>query len=93
MACPRCRHLAESAGPTTAAQDSEDHEANYNKDSPQQTRDNQEEESLKAQTRELEQDLAQTKLKMVEAKCKIQVRAEGKWYLCNPEIVCNTLII
>lgn len=91
MACPRCRHLAESAGPTTAAQDSEDHEANYNKDSPQQTRDNQEEESLKAQMRELEQDLAQTKLKMVEAKCKIQV--SGWWYLCNPEIVCNRLII
>lgn len=78
MACPRCRHLAESAGPTAAAQDSEGREADHNKDSPQRARDNQEEDSLKAQMRELEQDLAQTKLKMVEAKCKIQVRAEGK---------------
>lgn len=80
MACPRCRHLAESAGPPTAAQDSEGHEGNRNKDRPQQVeqkRDNQEEEeeaSLRAQIRELEQDLAQTKLKMVEARCKIQVR-------------------
>lgn len=32
-----------------------------------------ENESLKAQIRELEQELAQTKLQMVEAKCKIQV--------------------
>lgn len=52
-----------------------------NKDRPQQVeqkRDNQEEEeeSLKAQIRELEQDLAQTKLKMVEARCKIQVSAK-----------------
>lgn len=32
-------------------------------------------EDLKAQIRELEQDLAQTKLRMVEAKCRIQVGA------------------
>lgn len=38
----------------------------------------EQEEALKAQIRELEQDLAQTKLKMVEAKCRIQVRAEDK---------------
>lgn len=37
----------------------------------------QENESLKAQIRELEQELAQTKLQMVEAKCKIQVRVDG----------------
>lgn len=76
MACPHCRHLTEPAGP---AQDSEDHEVKCNKDRPQQgeqKRDNQEEESLKAQIRELEQDLAQTKLKMVEARCKIQVRGK-----------------
>lgn len=43
----------------------------------EQKRDNQEEEeSLEAQIRELEQDLAQTKLKMVEARCKIQVSAK-----------------
>lgn len=37
-------------------------------------RDDQEKEALKAQIRELEQQLAQTKLQMVESKCKIQVR-------------------
>lgn len=43
----------------------------------EQKRDNQEEEeSLKAQIRELEQDLAQTKLRMVEARCRIQVSAK-----------------
>uniref|UniRef100_A0A4W6E8Q4 RAB GTPase activating protein 1-like 2 n=1 Tax=Lates calcarifer TaxID=8187 RepID=A0A4W6E8Q4_LATCA len=36
------------------------------------TRENQEKESLKTQIRELEQELVQTKLQMVEAKCKIQ---------------------
>uniref|UniRef100_A0A4W6E6B7 RAB GTPase activating protein 1-like 2 n=1 Tax=Lates calcarifer TaxID=8187 RepID=A0A4W6E6B7_LATCA len=35
-------------------------------------RENQEKESLKTQIRELEQELVQTKLQMVEAKCKIQ---------------------
>lgn len=40
----------------------------------EQRRDDQEKESLKTQIRELEQELAQTKLQMVEAKCKIQVR-------------------
>lgn len=51
-----------------------------NRDRPQrveQKTDHQEEvEYLKAQIRELEQDLAQTKLKMVEARCKIQVSAK-----------------
>lgn len=45
---------------------------------PGELQQKQEEESLKAQIRELEQDLAQTKLKMVEAKCRIQVRAESR---------------
>ena len=39
----------------------------------EQRRDDQEKESFKAQIRELERELAQTKLQMVEAKCKIQV--------------------
>lgn len=76
-ACPRCRLLTESSTPQTADQDPKDHQVNQ--DSPQQMqRQEEEEESLKAQIRELEQDLAQTKLKMVEAKCRIQVRAEKK---------------
>lgn len=37
-------------------------------------REDQEREALSAQIRELERELAQTKLQMVEAKCKIQVR-------------------
>ena len=40
-----------------------------------QKRDEQEKKSLRAQIRELEQELAKTKLQMVEAKCSIQVRA------------------
>ncbi len=42
----------------------------------EQRRDDKEKESLKAQIRELEQELAQTKVQMVEAKCKIQVRLD-----------------
>lgn len=40
----------------------------------EQRRNEREKESLRVQIRELKQDLAQTKLQMVEAKCKIQVR-------------------
>uniref|UniRef100_A0A3Q3WR41 Uncharacterized protein n=1 Tax=Mola mola TaxID=94237 RepID=A0A3Q3WR41_MOLML len=56
--CSRCRQLIDTDEPPTGAQDSR--------------RDDQEKESLRAQIQELEQDLAQTKLEMVEAKCKIQ---------------------
>lgn len=49
----------------------------------EQRRDDEEKESLKAQIRELEQDLAQTKLQMVESKCKIQVRYTYIQYLGN----------
>ncbi|CAG10335.1 unnamed protein product, partial [Tetraodon nigroviridis] len=84
-ACPRCRRLTESNAPPTAAQDSEEHEVNL--DSPQQMQQEEEEEEeeqpLKAQIRELEQDLAQTKLKMVEAKCRIQELEHEKGILAN----------
>lgn len=46
-------------------------------------RNEQEKESLKAQIRELEQDLAQTKLQMVEAKCQIQVRTDTLLLNCH----------
>lgn len=76
-ACPRCRLLTESSAPQTSDQDPEDHRANQ--DSPEQMQETEDEsQSLRAQIRELEQDLAQTKLKMVEAKCRIQVRARGR---------------
>lgn len=48
-------------------------------ESPQQedgNRKDQEKESLKAQIRELEKELAQTKLLVVEANCKIQVKSD-----------------
>lgn len=66
-----CPHLTESRAPPTAAQDLEDHEVSQG--SPDLIQEEEEEEALKAQIRELEQDLAQTKLKMVEAKCRTQV--------------------
>lgn len=73
-ACPRCRLLTESDAPQRSDQD---HRANQ--DSPEQMQEMEDEsQSLRAQIRELEQDLAQTKLKMVEAKCRIQVRAEDE---------------
>lgn len=50
-----------------------------NQDSLKQMQEeDEEEESLKAQIRELEQDLVQTKLKMVEANCRIQVGAKNR---------------
>uniref|UniRef100_A0A8D0AVN2 RAB GTPase activating protein 1-like 2 n=1 Tax=Sander lucioperca TaxID=283035 RepID=A0A8D0AVN2_SANLU len=48
-----------------------------------QKRDNQEKASLKDQIRELEQELAKTKLQMVEAKCKIQELQHQKGILAN----------
>lgn len=63
-----------------------------NLDSPQQMQQEEEEEEeeqpLKAQIRELEQDLAQTKLKMVEAKCRIQVGAENLAVVCLEGRAC-----
>lgn len=50
-----------------------------------QKTDDQEKESLKAQIRELEQELAQTKLQMVESKCKIQVRPDILGQICATE--------
>uniref|UniRef100_A0A3B5M3S1 Uncharacterized protein n=1 Tax=Xiphophorus couchianus TaxID=32473 RepID=A0A3B5M3S1_9TELE len=68
-ACSQCRHVAESipAG-HSAAEDG--------------NRKDQEKESLKAQIRELEKELAQTKLQVVEANCKIQL-ARGLMYQDN----------
>lgn len=89
--CSRCRQLIDTDEPPTGAQDSVaegggvtgpgQKEEGHKK--AEQRRDDQEKESLRAQIQELEQDLAQTKLEMVEAKCKIQVR---------PGQLCVTLI-
>ncbi|XP_053191558.1 rab GTPase-activating protein 1-like [Scomber japonicus] len=85
-ACPRCQHIVESDEQSAAGQDSltevsaGDHlmtepgqeENTTGPREAEQRREDQEKESLKAQITELEQELAQTKLQMVEAKCKIQ---------------------
>ncbi|XP_067271959.1 rab GTPase-activating protein 1-like isoform X6 [Pseudorasbora parva] len=63
MACERCREVFSKDGPLqipVVSQDNRDTDMDEEKD------------SLKAQLRELELELAQTKLQLVEAKCKIQ---------------------
>lgn len=45
-------------------------------------REDQEKESLKVQIRELEKELAQTKLQVVEANCKIQVKCDNL-FICK----------
>lgn len=81
--CSHCRHIVDSREPPKTALDSAADgqgtiESGQIEDSPKKAaqRDDQEKESLKAQIRELEQQLAQTKLQMVESKCKIQVRPD-----------------
>uniref|UniRef100_A0A3P9P0F5 RAB GTPase activating protein 1-like 2 n=1 Tax=Poecilia reticulata TaxID=8081 RepID=A0A3P9P0F5_POERE len=75
-ACSQCRHVAESIP------------AGHGADTPvprQQGRNrkDQEKESLKAQIRELEKELAQTKLQVVEANCKIQELEHQKGVLAS----------
>uniref|UniRef100_A0A671P5Z6 Rab GTPase-activating protein 1-like n=1 Tax=Sinocyclocheilus anshuiensis TaxID=1608454 RepID=A0A671P5Z6_9TELE len=63
MACERCREVFSKDGPLqipAVSQDNRDTDLDEEKD------------SLKAQLRELELELAQTKLQLVEANCKIQ---------------------
>lgn len=89
--CSRCRLAADLDEAPKAAEDlaSEGQgtsESTYRESGQErilQKRDEQEEELLKVQIRELEQDLAQTKLQMVEAKCKIQVRTDTLLLNCH----------
>lgn len=80
--CSRCQHAVDSDEAAATAQDpaatteSGQREDSESPKKTEQRRDEEEKESLKAQIRELEQELAQTKLQMVEAKCKIQVSAD-----------------
>ncbi|XP_035530294.1 rab GTPase-activating protein 1-like [Morone saxatilis] len=93
-ACARCRHVVELDEPSPTTQDTAALEGhgmtepgqNEGSESPRKAelwRDNQEKESLKAQIRELEQELAQTKLQMVESKCKIQELEHQRGILAN----------
>lgn len=93
-ACSRCQHIAESitscSNPETEVE-TEGLEVpepcrEENTGGPTQEdrrREDQEKESLRVQIRELEQELAQTKLQMVEAKCKIQELEHQKGLLAN----------
>ncbi|XP_073340113.1 uncharacterized protein [Pagrus major] len=92
--CSRCQHVIDSDEPSATAQDSAategqgmtesgQHEDSESPKKAEQRRDDQEKESFKAQITELEQDLAQTKLQMVEAKCKIQELEHQRGILAN----------
>lgn len=87
--CSRCQHAIDSDEPAATAQgpatatESGQREDGESPKKAEQRRDEEEKESLKAQIRELEQELAQTKLQMVEAKCKIQELEHQKGILAN----------
>ncbi|XP_070835719.1 rab GTPase-activating protein 1-like [Chaetodon trifascialis] len=87
-ACPHCQCVVDSDEASATAQGSTTIEGHRNEASEslkkaEQRSDDQENESLKAQIRELEQELAQTKLQMVEAKCKIQELQHQRGILAN----------
>ncbi|XP_054652781.1 rab GTPase-activating protein 1-like [Dunckerocampus dactyliophorus] len=88
-ACPHCR--AGESVEEAAAVSSEDPglvvpgwgRKHVGPTEAQQRREDQEKASLKAQIRQLEKELAQTKLQMVEAKCKIQELEHERGILAN----------
>ncbi|KAM9341047.1 rab GTPase-activating protein 1-like [Symphorus nematophorus] len=93
-ACSHCQHIEESDKQSTADQDSAETDSDgmtelgrkEESKSPrmeEQRRNDQEKEYLKVQIRDLEQELAQTKLQMVEAKCKIQELEHQRGILAN----------
>ncbi|XP_062254156.1 rab GTPase-activating protein 1-like [Platichthys flesus] len=92
-ACSRCQHIVDTDEPSspaaaaaqtgglvmTRAQDGDCGPPSK----AEQRRQDQEREALKAQIRGMEQDLAQTKLQMVEAKCEIQDLEHQKGIMAN----------
>lgn len=82
MACERCREVFSKDGPLQIPAVSQD-----NRDSDM----DEEKDSLKAQLRELELELAQTKLQLVEAKCKIQVRLHSTGSHTTRHDTCSSL--
>ncbi|MEQ2174337.1 hypothetical protein GOODEAATRI_006969, partial [Goodea atripinnis] len=93
-ACSQCRHISESitaghssetAMPTEGLEVTEQGRQAFNESPPRvdRIRENQEKESLKAQIRELEKELAQTKLQVVETNCKIQELEHQNRVLAN----------
>ncbi|XP_068457344.1 rab GTPase-activating protein 1-like [Clinocottus analis] len=94
-ACSRCRRVVGSDEPPAAAQRSaateeedeeeedEEEESHEGPDEAVRRRDARQKESLRVQIGELEQELAKTKLQMVEAECKIQELQHQKGILAN----------
>ncbi|XP_029316856.1 rab GTPase-activating protein 1-like [Cottoperca gobio] len=86
--CSSSRHVVESEEPSAAIEGHGTTEPGREEDTEgpkkaEQRRDDREKESLKAEVRELEQELAKTKLQMVESKCKIQELEHQKGILAN----------
>ncbi|XP_055361859.1 rab GTPase-activating protein 1-like isoform X2 [Betta splendens] len=81
-ACPRCRRAAGAERPSTPESEVTEPGREEDGTGPRPERD-RERESVRAQIRELEQELAQTKLQMVEANCKIQELEHQKGVLAN----------
>ena len=77
-ACSRCQHLVESDAVIEGHGNTEPglEEDDTSPKKEEQRRVEKEKESLGAEVKELEQELAKTKVHMVESKCKIQVRAD-----------------
>ncbi|XP_056152396.1 rab GTPase-activating protein 1-like [Lampris incognitus] len=88
VACTHCRHVVEEDNPGNPRPSREEdvaggRESDRGRRRREEQRWDEEMESLSAQVRELEKELAQTKLQMVEAKCKIQELEHQKGILTN----------
>ncbi|XP_029972931.1 rab GTPase-activating protein 1-like [Salarias fasciatus] len=84
--CARCQHVVDPDNDSPEDQEmtgKSEEESSAAPERGDQRRDDREKESLRAQIRELERDLAQTKLLMVEAKCKIQELEHEKGILAS----------
>ncbi|KAF3845054.1 hypothetical protein F7725_008217 [Dissostichus mawsoni] len=90
-ACSRCQHLIESEAASSTEAAIEGHgntepgqeEDDTSPKKEEQRRVEKEKESLGAEVKELEQELAKTKVHMVESKCKIQELEHQKGILAN----------
>ncbi|KAG7510660.1 hypothetical protein JOB18_027663 [Solea senegalensis] len=85
--CPHCQHSLEaderSAEDAHTVSEAERDEDGDGCKEVEKMREDQEKESFKAQIRELEKELAQTKLQLVESKCKIQELQHQKGLMTN----------
>ncbi|XP_074548449.1 rab GTPase-activating protein 1-like isoform X2 [Halichoeres trimaculatus] len=93
-ACSRCQHIVDELEEPPTSDQTSDAPENHQRSELSQEEDgerprtaeprrDEEKELLKTQVTELEQELAQTKLQMVEAKCKIQELEHQRAILSN----------